>query len=268
MPGNPHSPPPPPPPCTAMLLLARLPTLLLPLLALAGMAAALVPPPLPADDSFYKPGFGYQFTPPGTVLKSRSVATAGLGFIPTLSFQTYQLLYRTTAVDGSATATVTTVFVPLNAPKDRFVSYNVFEDSSASQCAPSYNYRLLAQPNNLLVQADLLILQAYLLKGWIVSVADYEGPDSAFGAGRLAGQASLDAARAVQSFQPLGLQRNAKIVGVVSGRGGKWCCMLANDTARATRVAPLPRAGLPVSSRRTQRTSTLSAGSWAVHRPT
>lgn len=52
--------------------------------------------------------------------------------------------------------------------------------SSASICAPSYNYQFLAFPSNLLVQADLLVVQAYLLSGYTVSIPDHEGPDSAF----------------------------------------------------------------------------------------
>jgi hypothetical protein len=111
---------------------------------------------------------------------------------------------------------VTTVFIPRNAQKDRMVSFDVFEDSAASQCAPSRNFILDGTASNLLVQMNILLVQAYLLKGWIVVVPDEEGPDSAFGAGRLAAMLILDSIRAVQSFEPVGLKPNAMVVGSVS----------------------------------------------------
>ena len=54
-------------------------------------------------------------------------------------------------------------------------------------CDPSYNYQFLAPQGSLISSAEFFLLQAFVLDGNVVSSPDYEGPDAAFGAGRLAG---------------------------------------------------------------------------------
>lgn len=170
-------------------------------------------PQPPGSDPFYTPPTGYQSSAPGTVLRSRNVTAAFFGILPD-PVQAYQLLYRTTAVNGSAIATVTTVFKPLGAATDRFVSFATAEDSAASSCAPSYGYQFGANQTDLISTAEFFVIQAYIYSGYIVSSPDYEGPDSAFSAGRLEGMGVLDSMRAVQSFSPLALTNKPKIVGV------------------------------------------------------
>ena len=106
---------------------------------------------------------------------------------------------------------MTTVFVPLNAKTDRFVSFQTAYDSADTICNPSYNYRLGSVQTNLIVAFEFLILEIYLALGYIVAASDYEGPDAAFGAGRLAGMGVLDNMRAVSSFEKLGLDDNPAI---------------------------------------------------------
>ena len=89
----------------------------------SGSGQLVTPPLLPSVDPFYKPPSGFENQAPGSILRSRKIATAYFGLIPN-PVQAWQLLYRTTAIDGSAIATVTTVFKPLNAKKDRFVSFH------------------------------------------------------------------------------------------------------------------------------------------------
>lgn len=163
----------------------------------------ITPPLLPSIDPFYVPPSGFESQAPGAILRSRKIATAYFGLIPN-PVQAWQLLYRTTAIDGSAIATVTTVFKPLNAKKDRFVSFHTAYDGAARSgiCDPSYNYRLLAPQIDLISSVEFLLLQAFVLDGNIVSSPDYEGPDAAFGAGRLAGTGVLDSIRAVANFRP------------------------------------------------------------------
>jgi hypothetical protein len=61
----------------------------------------------------------------------------------------------------------------------------------------------------------MLILQGFLLQGYIVSSPDYEGPDAAFIPGRLEGVVTLDSMRAVSNYKnTLGLSTSTpKIVG-------------------------------------------------------
>nr|UZG89742.1 Lip1 [Beauveria pseudobassiana] len=166
----------------------------------------------PANDPFYVPPSGFESAKPGTVLRERPIVVSFFGLIPA-PIDSRQLLYRTTAIDGSPIATVTTVFKPLFAKRDRFISFNTAYDSSASICNPSYNYRLGALQTDLISSAEFLIIQAYLLSGYTVASADYEGPDVAFSAGRLSGMGVLDGIRAVVNYSPkIGLDKNPMVV--------------------------------------------------------
>jgi pimeloyl-ACP methyl ester carboxylesterase len=127
--------------------------------------------------------------------------------------EAYQLLYRTTAINNSAIATVTTVFKPLIPQPDRFISFHTAYDSASTLCDPSYNYQLGAPQTDLINSAELLIIQVYLSLGYIVASPDYEGADAAFSAGRLEGMGVLDGMRPVASFPSLGLSNNPMIVG-------------------------------------------------------
>lgn len=170
-------------------------------------------PQPPSSDPFYNPPAGFESEPPGTILRQRTVSVAFLGLIPD-PVETYQLLYRTTAINGSAIATVTTIFKPLLPQPDRFISFHTAYDSASTLCGPSYNYQLGAPQTDLINSAELLIIQTYLSMGYIVASPDYEGPDAAFSAGRLEGMGVLDGMRAVANFHSLGLSTNPMIVGV------------------------------------------------------
>jgi hypothetical protein len=99
--------------------------------SLAGLTTSqLVVPILPDLDPFHMPPAGYESKPPGAILRTRKIASAYFGLIPN-PVEAWQLLYRTTAVDGSAISTVTTVFKPTNAKKDRFVSFHTAYDGAA-----------------------------------------------------------------------------------------------------------------------------------------
>lgn len=156
--------------------------------------------PLPANDPFYTPPAGFENQPPGAVLRYRTVSASFFSDIPD-PVSAWQILYRTTAVNGSAISTVTTVFKPLISYLDRFVSYATAYDSSATQCDPSYAYRLGSDSSdNLDTDLEFLIIEGYLLQGYIVASPDYEGPDAAFIPGHLEGMCVLDNMRAVTNF--------------------------------------------------------------------
>jgi hypothetical protein len=189
------------------------------MLAMASALPTAGLPLPPADDPFYQPPAGFESEEPGTILKQRDVTVAFLGLIPN-PVDAYQLLYRTTAINGSAIATVTTIFKPTNPKTDRFISFQTAYDSSASICNPSYNYRLGAAQTDIISSAEQLILQAYLLLGYIVASPDYEGPDAAFGPGRLAGMGTLDGMRAVSNFNSLGLSSASPMIVGTGYSGG------------------------------------------------
>ncbi len=203
----------------------------------------------PSTDPFYQPPAGFESTAPGTVLRSRNFVAAFFGLIPD-PVEAYQLLYRTTAIDGSAIATVTTVFKPLFPKTDRFVSFHTAYDSSASICDPSYNYELGSVQTDLISAAEDLLLQAYLLSGYIVASPDYEGPDAAFSPGHLEGMGVLDGMRAVASFKTLGLSTNPMVVGIGYSGGAiatGWAASLQPTYAAELNMKGWVQGGTPAN---------------------
>lgn len=75
--------------------------------------------------------------------------------------------------------------------KDKFVSFHTAYDGAARSgiCDPSFNYQLGSPQVDLISSVEFLLLSAFVQDGYIVSSPDYEGPDAAFGAGRLSGMA-------------------------------------------------------------------------------
>lgn len=165
------------------------------------------------QDPFYKPPAGFESKEPGTILRSRKVVVALFGLIPD-PVEAFQLLFRTNSVNGSAIASATTIFKPAFAKTDRLVSFQTAYDSSAIKCDPSYSYQFGTSQEDLISSAELIIVQGYLLSGYMVISTDYEGPDAAFSAGRLAGMGVLDGIRAAKNFDKLGLTANPMVVGV------------------------------------------------------
>jgi hypothetical protein len=168
----------------------------------AAHATAAITPP--QHDPFYKPPAGWAATAPGTILRSRPVNLAALGFLPQ-NVQAWQVLYRTTGYNGKPMATVTTLVRPSGPAPQAVVSYQIAEDASAPQCAPSYALRPGVNPGNAVNQAELVLIDTVVAKGFAVSIPDYEGPDGEFGAPDQPGYAILDGLRAAMKFHPLGL---------------------------------------------------------------
>lgn len=100
--------------------------------------------PLPAgDDPFCQAPKDFEATAPGTVLRSREIRLAFLGIIPQ-AVVAYQLLYRTTDLDGGPQAAITTVIRPAGitvAPDAPVISYQCAIDAVASTGFPSYVLR-------------------------------------------------------------------------------------------------------------------------------
>ncbi|OQE29250.1 hypothetical protein PENFLA_c004G00310 [Penicillium flavigenum] len=224
------------------------------LVAFTSTVSALPAPPVarstvlaPDADPFYQPPADFASEAPGTILSQRDITAAFFGLIP-IDVEAYQLLYRTTAVNGSAIATVTTVFKPKNAKLDRFVSFATAYDSSATKCQPSYAYQLGAPQDSLIASVELLIIEIYLALGYTVASPDYEGPEAAFGPGRLAGMGVLDGIRAVESFKTLGLDDNPMVVGMGYSGGAiatGWAASLQPKYASELNIKGWVQGGTP-----------------------
>lgn len=173
----------------------------------------------PGGGDFYRPPANYAATAPGTVLRSRPVQLAAFAALPQ-HVQAWQLLYRSTDEHGAPMATVTTVLLPAGGAPKSVLSYQIAQDSSAPQCAPSHALRVGGTPGEVINQAELLLIDAAVAQGFAVSVPDYEGPNAEFGAAKQPGYAVLDGIRAAESFPPLGLAGTATPATVWGYSGG------------------------------------------------
>lgn len=190
----------------------------------------------PGDDPFYQPPQGYQRAAPGTVLRSREVELAFLGWIPQRVAAT-QLLYRTSDKDGAPQATVTTVLVPAQRDAKHscpVLSYQCAIDATAGRCFPSYSLRRHAKAAGSFSQLEFLLIAAALAEGWAVSVPDHEGPYGYWGAPYEPGYCVLDGIRAALSTDRLELLPHAP-VGLWGYSGGGlatgWAAEVAADYA-------------------------------------
>ncbi|KIW00524.1 uncharacterized protein PV09_07883 [Verruconis gallopava] len=206
----------------------------------------------PSTDPFYQPPAGFESTEPGTILKNRSINAAFFGVIPD-PIEAYQLLYRTTAVNGSAIATVTTIFKPWGwSKKDRYISYHTAYDSSATICDPSYVFQYGSQQWGLIASLERILMEIYLFLGYLVVSPDYEGPDAAFPVGRLEGKAVLDGMRAVNNFASvLGFETNDPMIVGTGYSGGAiatgWAAALQPTYAPELNVKGWAQGGTPAN---------------------
>ncbi|KZP03395.1 LIP-domain-containing protein [Athelia psychrophila] len=176
----------------------RLPLSAVFLLGSTFAAAALIP----SSDPFYQPPAHFASTKPGTVFKNRTVPSGYPGITAV------QLLYRTTYVNGSAAATVTTILTnSTTKDTEKLVAYSDAEDSANSTCAPSYAF---SNSSTSTIGGDMPVGLSY---GWTLVVSDYEGINSAFGSGRQEGYAVLDGLRAALNYKPARVQKHAKLAG-------------------------------------------------------
>ncbi|RJE19545.1 secretory lipase [Aspergillus sclerotialis] len=206
-------------------------------------------PQKPADDPFYQPPEGFQNEAPGTVLRNRKIVAGFFGLLPN-PIEAHQLLYRTTSTNGSAIAGATTIFKPWFPKKDRFVSFHTAYDSSATICNPSYTYQWGAPPTDLISSAEMLLIEAYLISGYIVVSPDYEGPDAAFTPGHLEGMGVLDNMRAVTNFrEKLGLSTDKPMIVGAGYSGGAiatgWAASLQPSYAPELNIKGWVQGGTP-----------------------
>jgi len=197
----------------------------------------------PADDPFYRPPAGYEATAPGTVFATRSVTVKGLGLPVPVDAQ--QFLVRSTDAKEQPTAVVGTLMVPqapYAAGARPLVSYQPATDSLGDQCNPSYKLRAGTE-------SELGLMMQALQRGWAVVVTDYEGPQNAFTAARLAGHAVLDGIRAAETLPGTGLAGRDTPVGLWGYSGGglatSWAAELQPGYAPELNVAGVASGGTP-----------------------
>ena len=197
----------------------------------------------PGNDPFYRPPAGFESAAPGTVLATRPVAVKGLG-LP-VPVDASQFLVRSSDAHDAPTAVVGTLMVPKGpypAGVRPLVSYQPATDSLGDQCNPSYKLRAGTE-------YELPLMMQALQRGWAVVVTDYEGPQNAFAAGRMAGHAVLDGIRAAEAQPGAGLAGAATPVGLWGYSGGglatSWAAELQPGYAPELNIAGVASGGTP-----------------------
>jgi len=173
----------------------------------------------PDQDPFYATPSNIGTYAPGAVIASRSYSASLFG--GSSAVHATQVAYRTNDSHGNAELGVSTLLVPASpwygGGSRPVVSMQSPEDSTGSQCAPSYT---MATGND---AQDFGLVAPLLIAGWAVAVPDYEGPRSHYTAGPQAGHAVLDGIRAV---------RNLNVDGI--GLSNKWALDGYSGGAQAT----------------------------------
>ena len=160
----------------------------------------------------------------------------------------YQLLYRSTDAKGRPIAAVTTLFLPSDpAPGPRHLfSFHQAYDSLTLTCAPSHALRTgqVTGLGDASVSSDT---KAFLGFGWDVAVPDYEGLDSQWGVGPLAGRVTLDGIRAAERFGRAELEGARTKVAMGGYSGGSipttWAASLAKRYAPELRIVAAAAGG-------------------------
>lgn len=188
------------------------------------------------DDPFMEAPANLQFLSPGMVIRSREVELAFVGLVPQ-QLTAWQLLYRTTDLNGMPEAAVTTVVLPTGADPARprpLLAYQCAIDAISSSAFPSYALRRGSRSWGNIAPLELTVMAGVLRKGWALSIADHEGMSGRFGAAREPGYRVLDGVRAALAFGPLGLEPDTQ-VGVMGYSGGgmasSWAAEMAPEYA-------------------------------------
>ncbi|KAM3508569.1 hypothetical protein MY11210_006677 [Beauveria gryllotalpidicola] len=149
----------------------------------------------PSEDSWYRPPAGFSAAQPGDMLKHRRAPGFLSSVLKNLQYAD-QVLYRTCDTDLNPSWGLTTFLIPKEWDKTRprVVSWQVPYETANFDFSPSYLLST-ASPE---IRYDLI--DQMLANGWHVSIPDYQGPKSAFGAGKMAGYSVLDSLRAIRAI--------------------------------------------------------------------
>ncbi|KAJ8143553.1 hypothetical protein OY671_003311 [Metschnikowia pulcherrima] len=161
-----------------------------------------IKPKKPSEDEFYRIPYNISDYNEGDIVKWRDAPQMIRSLLfPINVEEAWQFMVRSTNSQGEATGIVGTLLKPYDADPSRAVVYSFAEDSASPDCAPSYSILFGASINTVVLQAESTFMNVLLTKGWYVIVVDYEGPNAAFLAARLAGMATLDSIRGALSTE-------------------------------------------------------------------
>ncbi|MCP2341392.1 lipase family protein [Actinomadura rupiterrae] len=192
------------------------------LMAAPAHADAPAPGSVPPDqDPFYAAPANIGTYAPGQIVATRPV-TPAVGYLA-WQVKAWQISYRTSDSHGAPELAVTSLLVPTGAWTGQgarpVVSLQAAEDSTGTQCSPSYDL----DSNSSFSSTNAVQAEQMLVMGWAVAEPDFEGPKSVFMGGLQAGHAVLDGIRAVRNFGQAGI-----------GTGNRWGLYGYSGGAEAT----------------------------------
>lgn len=198
--------------------------------------------PHPDPDPFYAAPAGLAAHRPGDVLGVRVLPPVAV--FPGATVRLVK--FRSTDSRGAPIAATTTIATPAgHRPGAPLLSYQHFINSLGTDCAISH--QLYSADMNLSV--TMPVLSTMLQRGWSVTLPDHLGPHFAFGAGRLGGQITLDAVRAVKQVPELALADSPAVLAGYSGGGlaTAWAAALQPSYAPDLRLAGAAIGGAPMN---------------------
>lgn len=169
----------------------------------------------PSEDPFYTGPEGYEDQPLGSVLRIRKMETNyGFVVLPIYVESVYQILVRSEDTFKQPIAVMSTLFVPYNPDPSKLISYQVAQDASCFDCAPSYAMQIGSSPLSWVTsELEEALFVTSLVDGYYVLVPDHEGPKATYVAGWLAGYAVMNAIRGTfNSANVTGINEDADVV--------------------------------------------------------
>lgn len=159
--------------------------------------AANTPLLVPSQDNFYRSPSNLSAYAVGDVIRSRPApALLKSTIFPVNVKSATQILVRSNDAKGDPTSAVSVVIEPYNGDPKKLLSYQIAQDSSLIDCAPSYAIDFGASLLTFTSLAEMFLIQLALDEGWYVVTTDHQAQNAAFGVGRQSGQVVLDGIRA------------------------------------------------------------------------
>lgn len=192
----------------------------------AAVSASLVGTAAPNDDSFYNPPSNLSAYGEGEIIRKRAIEP--LEFLVEKSHVS-QVLYRTNNTKNEPSHSVATVIEPWwPSSEPKLLSFQIWEDSSGANCAPSFSIaNSLISPNALTSNWDVPPWFNWALaQGYYIVAPDHEGGRNTFYAGYEEGRAGIDGVRA--AISELGLPSNVSTVFAGYSGGGHATAWMLN----------------------------------------
>ncbi|BDT94466.1 lipase [Nocardia sputorum] len=205
-------------------------------LGLLGLPATAQPLyPTPDPDPFYTAPPDLGALAPGDVVRARRIDTGMY-----VGTEGWQVAFRSTNSQDKPVMAITTVLLPAGVKNPPLVSYQALINSLGTQCNPSrslFNGEL----------QDAVGAMLPIGRGWAISLPDYLGPTSAYGAARLAGMITLDSVKAVRKVAELGLSSSPVALAGYSGGGmaTSWAAALQPTYAPDLKLTAAVAGGIP-----------------------